>query len=560
MAVSSPRPPYQLLGVFFLLALALLTIGYRYGRDQDAAVEKQVRGHLVEIADTKVKLLSTWRSHRLGEMQAAVASPGALEAFERLTAGQASPAERARVEAWFAELCRDLPLANVTLVDARGKVVARVGKRFGDDHHLARLAAEVATRQDPSLSDFHIDEQGGAIHLGLNAPLRRSAGAPAFGVVLAAVDPNIEVYPVLQTWVGPGASGETLLVRRDGSDALFLNPVRYAPDSALRLRMPLAHTNTIAAQAIGGAQGELAGVDYRGVPVLAAARPVPGTDWFLIVKIDRAEALAPLVRGWVWLGILALALILAAAAGVAWLWRRSELRFYRARLQAEETLGTVLEASPAAILALDLERRVVAWNKAAEGLLGWTAAEVIGLPLPCVPPESQHQFETLRSGLHQGGSIRRVPVAGVRKDGSRLSMSLSAALLRDERGQIKGGIAVLYDITAEKRAEEALQASEALFRATFDQAAVGMAHVSMEGRYLRVNRRFCEIAGYSEAELLTRGYREITYSPDLEDDEDLLRRLIENQCVNDCREKRYVRKASALGKSGPVTLGWIDHC
>ena len=146
--------------------------------------------------------------------------------------------------------------------------------------------------------------------------------------------------------------------------------------------MPLAHTNTIAVQAIGGAQGALAGVDYRGVPVLAAARPVPGTDWFLIVKMDRAEALAPLVRGWVSLGILALALILAAAAGVAWLWRRSELRFYRARLRVEETLGTVLEASPAAIVALDREDRVVAWNKAAEGLFGWTAAEVIGLACP----------------------------------------------------------------------------------------------------------------------------------------------------------------------------------
>ena len=118
--------------------------------------------------------------------------------------------------------------------------------------------------------------------------------------------------------------------------------------------------------------------------------------------------------------------------------------------------------------------------------------------------------------------------------------------------QITGDIAVLYDITAEKRAEEALQASEALFRAAFDQAAVGMAHVSLEGRYLRVNRRFCEIAGYSEAELLERDYREITHPGDLEGDDDCWRRLIENLCVTHTREKRYVRKdGSAVWAAAP---------
>jgi two-component system, cell cycle sensor histidine kinase and response regulator CckA len=544
--VPSPRPPYQLPGVFFLLALGLATIVYRYGSDQNAAVEQEVRGHLLEMADTKVKLLSAWRNHRLGQMQAALASPSVPAAFERLTAGQASPAERSRVEAWLAELRRDLPLTNALLADTRGKVVVAVGKPFGDGEHLARLAAEAAAQQAPSLSGFHFGEEDGSLYLGLNAPLRRSPGAPAFGVLLAAIDPAVEIYPVLQRRPGLGASGETLLVRREGPDALFLNPLRYAPESALRLHLPLARTDAIASQAIGGAQGALSGVDYRGVPVFAAARPVPGTDWFLIVETDRAEALAPLVRGWMWLGGLALGLILTAAAGLALLWRRSELRFYRAHLHVEQTLRTVLEASPAGIVALDLEDRVVAWNKAAEGLFGWTAAEVMGHPLPCVPPEIRSQFEALSAHLRQVGSVCRLPVEGVRKDGSRIGLSLSRALLRDERGEVTGSMSVLYDITAEKRAEEALQASEALFRATFDQAAVGMAHASLEGRFLRVNRRFCEIAGYSEAELLERSYRDITYPPDLEGDDEEMRRKLRSDGTSHVREKRYVHKDGSL--------------
>ncbi|HTX34579.1 MAG TPA: PAS domain S-box protein [Bryobacteraceae bacterium] len=542
MAASAPRPPYQLLGVFLVLALAFLGIEYRYGRDQKAEVEKEVGSHLLDIATVKVKLLSTWRQHRLGEMQAIMASPGAMEAFGRLAGGQGSPAERERMEVWFAGLCRDLPLANITLADARGKVVVTVGKRFGDDREWSRLAAEAAAWQQPVLSDFHFDRGGDAIHLGLLAPLRKASGAPIFGILGAAIDPAAEVYPVLQTWLGPGATGETLLVRREGADALSLNPLRYQPDSALRLRLPLANRNTIAAQAIGGARGILQGVDYRGVPVLAAALPVSGTDWFLLVKMDRREALAPVTQGWMSLGILAIALILAAGGIVAWLWRLRELRFYRAHMQAEETLRTLLEASPAAIVALDPRNCVVAWNPAAEHLFGWTTAEVIGRLLPCVPPELQGNIEALREKLRLGGSVCGLPVEGLRKDGSRIRLSLSRSLLRDERGEVTGDMAVLSDITAQKAAEEALQVSEALFRATFDQAAVGMNHVSLDGRFLRVNRRFCEITGYPEAELLQLGYRDITHPADLVDDDDHRRQLLDNVQASYSREKRYLRK------------------
>jgi two-component system, cell cycle sensor histidine kinase and response regulator CckA len=542
MAASGPRSPYQLLGVFLLLALAFLSIAYRYGLDQQAAMKKEVGHHLVDVADTKVKLLASWSKHRLGEMQAILASPGAMGTFERLNAGQASAAERARTSAWFDQLCHDLPIATLTLVDARGKVVAQVGKRFGDDRQWPPLVAPAAAWPQPVLSGFHRDGEGDAIQLGLLAPLRKSAAAPIFGLLAASIDPAVEVYPLLQTWLGPGATGETLLVRRDGGDALFLNPLRFARDSALRLRLPLARKITVATLAVGGAEGAVEAVDYRGVPAFAGVRPVAGTDWFLIVKMDRAEALAPVTRQWVSLGALAVALILTAAGVVAWLWRRSEKRFYRTHMQTEETLRTLLDASPAAIAALDSRNHVTVWNRAAECLFGWSAREVVGKPLPCVPPEFQSRFEEHSKRLIEGATIRGIPVEGLRADGSRIRMSLWRALIRDRQGKVTGDMAVLHDITAQDAAEEALKASEELFRAAFYQAAVGMSHVNPEGRFLRVNQRFCEITGYSEAELLQLGYRDITHPVDLTEEIDPMRDLLANTRTSHSREKRYRRK------------------
>lgn len=546
MAASRPRPAYQLLVVFLLLALAVLAAVYRYGARQDEAVETEIRGHLLNLADLKVELLSDWRKHRLGEMHAILSSPGAIDSFGRLIARQGTPAERARLEGWFGEVCRDLPFGNLILVDLHGNVVAASGKPLGNAAHLARVAAESAAREDPLLTDFHIDEGGGASHLGLNAPLRRAPGAPAFGALLAAVNADAEVYPMLQTWVGPGSTGETLLVRRDGQDALFLNPLRYSPDPVLRHRERLTHTGRIAVQAIAGLQGSLTGLDYRDVPVLAAARPVPGTNWFLIVKMDRREALAPLLQDWIYLGGFALGLILAAGAGVVWLWRRHEVQFFEARLQAEETLGIVLEASPAAIVAVDSHDRVIIWNKAAEELFGWTAAEAVGQEIPCVPADCQSRYHDFRTQLQQGGVIRGATAEGLRKDGSRIGMSLSRGLMRDASGSVIGDMAVLYDITAQRRAEDALHASEALLRAAFHQAAVGMAHVRLDGHFLRVNRRYSEIAGYSEAELLDRSCRDLTHPDDWEGEEEKLQRLISGSIEEDSCEKRYIRKDGAV--------------
>jgi two-component system sensor kinase FixL len=80
------------------------------------------------------------------------------------------------------------------------------------------------------------------------------------------------------------------------------------------------------------------------------------------------------------------------------------------------------------------------------------------------------------------------------------------------------------------------------FQVTFDQAAVGIAHIDPEGRWLRVNNRFCEIVGFSCDELVERSFQDITHPDDLPRDLELIGELLAG--VIDCMaiEKRYVRK------------------
>ena len=110
--------------------------------------------------------------------------------------------------------------------------------------------------------------------------------------------------------------------------------------------------------------------------------------------------------------------------------------------------------------------------------------------------------------------------------------------------EVKKGVNTL--MLERQRVNEQLRESERRFQATFEQAAVGIAIVSMQGRWLQVNQTLCDIVGYHPNELMSMSFQDITYSDDLEGDLDSMRRLRDDELSTYTREKRYVCKDSTV--------------
>lgn len=94
--------------------------------------------------------------------------------------------------------------------------------------------------------------------------------------------------------------------------------------------------------------------------------------------------------------------------------------------------------------------------------------------------------------------------------------------------------------------ENELRESEERFRLTFEQAAVGIAHISQNGRFLRVNRRLCEIVGYEPEEMKELGAQDLTYKDDFASDLKQRARIVSGESDRYSREKRYVRKDGTI--------------
>src|ERR1035437_4976357 len=364
---SSPRVPYQLLALFVILATAIGVMAYWFHVEQKDTVEQNIRNQLLTVADIKVKDLSMWRSMQLGEARAMRADRMASTAIRRVLAGDASAPERDAVYAWMDGLCRHLLYTDVLLLDRQGKPVLSVGQRFGDDEHLRRIAEEMLQAGDAVLRDFHRDTPSGPVHLGLNLALRPAPDGAAFGVLTLGIAPETYLYPLLETWPARSATGETVLVRRDGNEAVFLNRLRGRKNSAVNLSISMSRTDIAAVQAAGGKEGNVETLDYRGVPVFAAVRRVPDTPWYLVAKMDEDEVEAPVRRRSLMLGLGAVSLILAVGAIIVLWWRRQQLQFYRERYEAEIERRAVEERAAQALQESESRFRAI-FEQAAIGM------------------------------------------------------------------------------------------------------------------------------------------------------------------------------------------------
>ncbi len=162
--------------------------------------------------------------------------------------------------------------------------------------------------------------------------------ARSLGVLVLRIDPETCLYPLIKGWPTPSPSAETLLVRRDGNEVVYLNELRFESHAALNLRAPLDRATLPAAQAALGHEEVMDGIDYQGVPVVAALRHVPDSPWALVARMNAAEVYAP-IRTRLWqMVVLVTAMLIAAGASVGWVWRRQHLRFYEAQAAAAEVL------------------------------------------------------------------------------------------------------------------------------------------------------------------------------------------------------------------------------
>jgi PAS domain S-box-containing protein len=245
---------------------------------------------------------------------------------------------------------------------------------------------------------------------------------------------------------------------------------------------------------------------------------------------------------------------------------KSAHSFYAARQSVEQELIQMKEALERKIkeLALAKERYALAEEATNEGLWDWNPLTkenymsarwkaLLGFAEHELPDTDDSFFSRIhpddvsrvREGLHLHFEKRQPYDMEVRlccKDGSYRWFRTRGKSIRDDSGRVVRMVGSIFDTTEQKHADQKLRDSEARFRGTFDNVAVGMVHLSLDSAYLMVNQCFCDIVGYSKEELIGKSFRDITHPDDFPDDATQAHGILSGAIDVFSREKRYIRK------------------
>jgi len=187
-----------------------------------------------------------------------------------------------------------------------------------------------------------------------------------------------------------------------------------------------------------------------------------------------------------------------------------------------------------------------------EALTGYTPEECKDPDMRwrMVHPEDRERMQSEDERTGKPGEVFASEYRVLHRDGRSVWVRNESILIEDEASGSRYWQGFMLDITERRRVEAALRESEQRFRRSFDDAAIGMALVGRDGRWLQVNRSLCEMVGYPEEELLEKTFQDITHPDDLEKDLEQVRRLRAGEIRTYQMEKRYFhRDATWCGSS-----------
>jgi diguanylate cyclase (GGDEF)-like protein/PAS domain S-box-containing protein len=214
----------------------------------------------------------------------------------------------------------------------------------------------------------------------------------------------------------------------------------------------------------------------------------------------------------------------------------------RALEEAEKRFANAFEEAPIGMALVGLDGSFLRVNRALSELVGYDAEHLLTLTFQDIthPDDLEADLELVRQVIAGERRTYRMEKRYIRADGEEVWVNLSVSMVRDDAGKPLYFVSQIEDVTERRRGEDALREAEDRFRSAFDDAPIGMAIRTLDGRFLRVNRALCEITGYPRDQLETMRYQSITHPDDLARDEKAHRDVLAGVTAHYRSEKRYI--------------------
>ncbi len=340
--------------------------------------------------------------------------------------------------------------------------------------------------------------------------------------------------------------------------------------------------------ALKGESGTVVDLDYRGVKVLAAYQPIDYFNWALVAKTDLTEIRSPFIKIIIYTGIIGIIINLGGIALLKKLTyplvqeledtksnnrnlekKLKEAIFERSNIekalqQEIAILAKIMDMNQVGIILFNPEGKIILASGKAESILGLSADKISQLSVDNIFLEvkdndckaiSENEiifYQVLSSKQSIYDEICTITIEQI----GQKFLSINAAPIIDDEGNIQGVLYAFEDVTIQLKNQQELYQRESQFRAIFENAALGIALLDLEGKIIKANYSLQKMLGYSEIELNNFNFYNLSYSDSSTNNVDSSD-LINNQENNAYQvERRYLCQNGDIVWAN-LTVSWV---
>jgi PAS domain S-box-containing protein len=509
------RPATRLFYLIFVVFSAGIVVGsYLYFYYYEKQYRTEVENQLSAVAQLRAGELAQWRQERLADAAVCYRNVAFAAMVRRFFEKPEDAETQVQLRAWLGHFQKGGQYDAVSLLDAQYLTKLSVpDRRERSASFVSPDVAAIAQSGKTAFEDFYWNDENRRVYLTVLVPIFiEPDGNRPIGFLALRIDPTIHLYPFIKLWPLPRRTAETLLVRREGNEVVYVSELKFKAGQDLKLRVPLERRDVLAVKAVVGQVGIVEGVDYRNEPSIAAVRAIPDSPWFLVARMDTAEVYGPTRRRLLAVAVVVALLLGGSALGTGLIWRRRDARFYRqqresavALRESEKKFRLLVENARDVVLSLTPGGIVTYCSPTIVAFAGYDVGEVIGQHIRGYFADPR-QFEQTIALLAEGVEMKEARTAEFLfrpKRGAPFWVEVVSKPLA-EGDRVTAVHAIMRDITERMRAEEDLRESESKLKAITTSTQNAILMIDSAGKVTYWNPAAETILGFSNAEAIGR--------------------------------------------------------
>jgi PAS domain S-box-containing protein len=397
------------------------------------------RDYLSRRALTEQRMLETARSltivvdRELGAMQASLRALSNANSLQR--------GDLAAFDARARMVMEANPGADIILSNADGQQLVNTFRPFGTPlpkRNVADAVRQIYSTEMPVITNVYKGALTGRFVISVDVPVFRD-GRVVYDLAMSVPADRFAAVLLQQQlpsgWIGRIYGSNQMMVARFPSAEKFTG----------------RRANTVLGQRMREkAEGMVETINSDGIPMFNSFDRSVASGWTVAIGVPKAIMMAEI---WRWLRWALAGTVLLSLSGIA-----LALPLGRSIEQierAQRLLAAIVESSDDAIYSKNLDGIITTWNKGAERLYGYTAAEAVGRSVSLiVPPEHLEELHDVLQDVRCGEPVERHETVRMHKDGRRVHVTVALAPVKDKRGEVTGSSVVAHDITRRKHAEK----------------------------------------------------------------------------------------------------------